>query len=68
MSADPISYHRLPPASKALYPEFVSRHGTEPRTLAEWDDVAEALYIVGVHLAAQHDLDREEVPPCRATA
>ena len=68
MSNDPMIYQTLPPVRRELYVEFTSRHGTEPRTLAELDEVAEALYTVGVHLAAQHDLDREEVPPCRATA
>ena len=61
MSNDPITYQTLPPVRQRLYQEFTSKHGVEPRTLAELDDVAEALYTVGVHLAAQHDLDREEV-------
>ena len=61
MSADPMIYHTLPPVRQRLYVKYTSKHGTEPRTLAELDEVAEALYTVGVHLAAQHDLDREEV-------
>ena len=59
MSDDPIFYQTLPPVRRELYREFTSRHGVEPRTLAELDEVAEALYTVGVHLAAQHDLEPE---------
>lgn len=60
MSEDPIAYHTLPPLRQHLWKEFVSRHGCEPRTLADLDDVATALYTIGVYLAAQHDL--QEVP------
>lgn len=61
MSEDPITYHTLPPLRQHLYREYTSKHGVEPRTLAELDEVADVLYTAGVHLAAQHDLDREEV-------
>lgn len=58
----PITYHTLPPLRQRVYQGFTSKFGTEPRTLAELDEVATALYVVGVHLAAQHDLDHAEVP------
>jgi len=45
-------YSTLPPLRQELYREFVSRHGCEPTTLAELDDVAEVLYTAGVQLAS----------------
>ena len=60
MNNDRVYYATLPPVRRVLYQEYVSRHGCEPRTLAELDEIADALYTVGVYLAAQHDLDREE--------
>lgn len=58
----PMMYASLSPVRRVLYQEYVSRHGCEPRTLTDLDEVADALYPVGVYLAAHHDLDREETP------
>lgn len=60
MSNDRVYYATLPPLRRSLYVEYTSRHGTEPRTPADLDEIADTLYTVGVYLAAQHDLDRPE--------
>ena len=63
MSNDRPFYQTLPPVRKELYKEFVSKHGTQPTTLAELDEVAQVLHTCGVLLAAVS----EEVPHVAAS-